>query len=245
MKLGILGAKGRMGQMIAREIASGQYDATLAASLDKDSNSTEKESAFIACDALIDFSSPSATQEHASLASQYKKPLVVGTTGLSAKEEAALKAAAENIPVFYSANMSIGVNVLAAAVEQVAQRLNEEFDIEIFEAHHKHKVDSPSGTALLLAAAAAKGRGTDLKSALIETHHQNGVRTKGAIGMSVFRGGDVVGEHTVTFAGVGERIDLAHKATDRAIFARGAIKAALWLKDKNPGLYSMRDMLDI
>ena len=245
MKLGILGAKGRMGGMLSREISSGAYGATLAAAIDKDSSAAEKEAAFEICDALIDFTTPEAAMEHAVLASRHKKPLVVGTTGLTEAEEAALKTAALKTAVFYSANMSVGVSVLAALVEQVAARLNGEFDIEIFEAHHRHKVDAPSGTALALATAAIKGRGIKTGDALIESRHAGGTRTPGSIGMSVFRGGDVVGEHTVTFAGPGERIELTHKASDRAIFAKGALKAALWLQDKKPGIYSMRDILGL
>lgn len=243
MKIGILGARGRMGKMISHEIQSGQHGATIGAEVDIGGN---KDGAFKACDVMIDFTTPDACLDHAALANQHKKPLVVGTTGLSPVEEAALLAASKNTAVFYTANMSLGVNLLLSLVEQAAARLNAEFDIEIFEAHHRNKVDAPSGTALALGHAAAKGRGVKLDDAMVPARFGNtGARIPGSIGMSVFRGGDVVGDHTVTFAGLGERIELTHKASDRAIFAKGAVKAALWLKGKPAGLYSMRDVLQL
>jgi len=240
MKIGILGADGRMGQIIAREILSKQYPAELGASAGRNG---DKESAFRACDVIIDFTSAKAAPEHAALAAKYKKPLVVGTTGLGAEEEAALAAAAQKSPILYAANMSLGVNLLLALVEQAALMLGPAFDIEIFEAHHRNKIDAPSGTALALGHAAATGRGVKLKDVMILD--RDGKRKEGGIGISVFRGGDIVGEHTVTFAGLGERLDLTHKASDRALFAKGAIKAALWLKGQPPGLYSMQDVLGI
>jgi 4-hydroxy-tetrahydrodipicolinate reductase len=268
MKIGILGAAGRMGQMIAKEILSQQYNAVIGAAVEHDKSwalgkgigeivgggtgsanlkvTSDKLHAFQTCDVMIDFTNPEATLEHAALADQYQKRLVVGTTGLTAVEEAALHVASKKTAVFYTANMSIGVNILMALVEQVAQKLNDDFDIEIFEAHHRHKVDAPSGTALGLGNAAAKGRGIKLNDAMIPARFGNtGERIKGSIGMSVFRGGDVIGDHTVTFAGMGERLELTHKASDRAIFAKGAVKAALWLHAKPPALYSMRDLLEL
>lgn len=243
MRIGILGAKGRMGTMLVQELATGQYKAVVGAAADA---GDDAEAAFKTCDVMIDFTSPEGCLTHAALAYQYKKPFVVGTTGLGDVEQAALITAAKNAPVFYAANMSHGVNILLALVEQTAKRLSQEFDIEIFEAHHRLKVDAPSGTALALGHAAAKGRGIKLEDAMIPSRFGNtGKRITGSIGMSVFRGGDVVGEHTVTFAGMGERLELTHKATDRVIFARGAIKAALWLKDKPAGFYSMADMLGL
>ncbi len=256
-KIGILGAGGRMGAMIIHEILSGQYDAKLGAAVERSGSelvgrvvgsikvTADNEAAFKACDVLIDFTSPNSCAEHAALARKYQKPLVVGTTGLNKGEEAALAAAAKKTAVFYTANMSLGVNLLIALVEQAASKLGKEFDIEIFEAHHKHKIDAPSGTALALGRAAAKGRGVKLEKVMVSHMPSTGPRASGSIGMSVFRGGDVVGEHTVTFAGSGERVELTHKATDRAIFAKGAVKAALWLKGKRPGLYSMREMLNL
>lgn len=266
MKIGILGAAGRMGQMLLREVLSRQYPLTLAAAVDhpkswangKDTGgiigadpsgvavTTDKNAAFEICDLLIDFTTPAAAMDHAALASIHKKKLVVGTTGLTSIEQAALKTAAKDTAVLYSANMSLGVNLLAALIEQTAAKLDAEYDIEIFEAHHRHKVDAPSGTALLLAEAAAKGRGIKLNEALIPARVGDiGARPSGAIGLSVFRGGDIVGEHTVTFAAMGERLELAHKASDRALFAKGAMRAAVWMKEAKPGLYSMRDVLNI
>ena len=240
MKIGILGADGRMGRTLAQEIISGRHDAEIAAAVGRHG---DKEAAFRICDVMIDFTSAQACAEHALLAQQHQKPLVVGTTGLGAAEEGALLSASRKTAVFYAANMSLGVNLLLSLVEQAAAKLVPEFDIEIFEAHHRHKADAPSGTALALGRAAAKGRKVKLDEVMILD--RAGQRKAGGIGISSFRGGDVVGEHTVTFAGPGERLELAHKASDRAIFARGAIKAALWLKDQPAGLYSMRDMLGV
>jgi 4-hydroxy-tetrahydrodipicolinate reductase len=240
-----------MGRMLMSELNSGVFKAHLAAAVDREDDekagiTSDRVSAFRACDVLIDFTAPEATMDHIALAVQYKKPIVIGTTGLNPRQEENLVAASKHVPVFYSANMSIGVNVLAALVEQAAARLSDEFDIEIFEAHHRHKADAPSGTALLLGRAAAKGRGVNLSAVqVLSREGQTGARAKGAVGFSVFRGGDVVGDHTVTFAGEGERIELSHKASDRAIFARGAIRAALWLAGRPPGAYSMRDMLNL
>ena len=257
-KIGVLGAGGRMGMMIIKEILSGQYGAELGAAVEHAGSAkigsdagngikitTDKEAAFKTCDVLIDFSSPEACLDHAALAHQYQKPLVVGTTGLSKVEEAGLTSAARKAAIFYTANMSLGVNLLMSLVEQATAKLNAEFDIEIFEAHHKHKVDAPSGTALALARSAAKGRNVNLDDVMTAHTPTSGARKSGSIGMSVFRGGDVVGEHTVTFAGLGERVELTHRATDRAIFAKGAVKAALWLGGKPAGLYSMRDLLGL
>jgi 4-hydroxy-tetrahydrodipicolinate reductase len=240
MKIGILGAEGRMGRMIAQEISSGKYKAEVGALIDQGG---DKEPAFKSCDVMIDFTAPSACAEHAALAEQYQKPLVVGTTGLKPAEMAALSQAAKKAPVLYAANMSPGVNLLLALVEQAAAKLGPDFDIEIFEAHHRDKADAPSGTALALGQAAAKARNVNLDDVMVLS--RAGKRKESAIGMSVFRGGDIIGDHTVTFAGLGERLELTHKASDRALFAKGAIKAALWLKDQKAGFYSMRDVLGI
>lgn len=266
MKIGILGGAGRMGQMIAREIIGGPKSTTLAATVDhakswaigKDIGgmlggdpygvcvTTDKKAAFKACDVLIDFTSPEATAEHAALAAELKKGLVVGTTGLGEEQEKALQAAGAKTAILYSANMSVGVNLLISLVEQAAAKLGPDFDIEIFEAHHRHKVDAPSGTALALGHGAARGRGVKLADVMVSARHgQTGPREAGTIGFSVFRGGDVVGDHTVTFAGTGERLELSHRASDRGLFAKGALKAAQWLAGKPAGLYSMRDVLGL
>ncbi len=266
VKIGILGGAGRMGQMIAREILSGRYKAKIAAvvehkkswAIGKDIGvilgldpagvtvTTDKEEAFDVSDVLIDFTTPKATLEHAELSFRHGKPLVVGTTGLTSAEMAAIKTAAKKAPMLQAANMSVGVNLLQAMVEHMATMLDDEYDIEIFEAHHRHKVDAPSGTAYALGVAAARGRGVKLEDAIMPARFGAiGARPKGAIGFSVFRGGDVVGDHTVTFAGDGERIELSHKASDRSLFARGALKAALWLAHQKPGFYAMKDVLGL
>ena len=267
IKIGILGAAGRMGQMIGREIFSGQYEgAELGAAVDhmdswalgKDFKeilglgsggiavTSDKNAAFAMCDVMIDFTIPDTTIDHTALAHQHGRALVIGTTGLTDVEDASITAAAVRAPVLQAANMSVGVNVLLSLVQQVAQLLDTDYDIEIFEAHHRHKIDAPSGTALALGKAAAAGRGVDLDKAMVPARFgQVGARPVGSIGMSVFRGGDVIGDHTVSFAGTGERIEITHKASDRALFAKGAVKAALWLQAQKPGRYTMRDMLGI
>lgn len=242
IKIGILGGTGRMGKMIAAEIETGKYPVSIGAAPAR-GNSAE---AFETCDVLIDFTTPEGTMEHAALAHQYAKPLIVGTTGLGPVEHAALKTASIKAPVLVSGNMSLGVNILLSLVEQTAAKLKADYDIEIFEAHHRHKVDAPSGTALMLGEAAAKARGVTLKDSMMPARYgQIGARVPGSIGFSVFRGGDVIGDHTVTFAGMGERLELSHKASDRSLFARGAIEAAIWLPLRAPGFYSMRDVLNI
>jgi 4-hydroxy-tetrahydrodipicolinate reductase len=171
---------------------------------------------------------------------------VIGTTGFTAADEAKLEAAARHATIIKSGNMSLGVNLLSALVEQAARALNEGFDIEILEMHHRHKVDAPSGTALLLGEAAASGRAVALSERSVRTRDgHTGERPAGSIGFATLRGGSVVGEHSVIFAGAGERLELSHRAQDRQIFARGAIAAALWGQGRGPGLFSMRDVLGI
>lgn len=240
MKIGILGIQGRMGQMIAMALNSGAYNAQIGAEVGRSGN---KEAAFLDCDVMIDFTTPEAALAHAQIAAQMSKPLVTGTTGFSAAKQEALIKASRQAPILQSANMSLGVNLLLSLVEQAAAKLGPDFDIEISEAHHRNKMDAPSGTALALGAAAAKGRSAKLEE--VADFDRQGKRRPGHIGFSVMRGGDIVGEHTVICAGNGERVELAHKASDRMIFAHGAIKAALWLKGKPPGLYSMRDVLGV
>lgn len=257
MKIGILGASGRMGQLLAQEVLATDGLALAAATVSPASRSlgqlaaagvaysSDADAAFAASDVLIDFALPASAAAHAALAVKYNRPLVTGVTGLDDAAQKAIDDAAAKIPLLQSANMSLGVTLLSALVEQAAARLGDDFDIEIFEAHHRHKADAPSGTALLLAKSAASGRGVDPATHISPPCPPHGARIAGKIGMSVFRGGDVVGEHTVTFAGSGERVELAHKATDRAIFARGAVRAAQWLARQKPGKYSLRDMLAI
>lgn len=266
MKITIIGAGGRMGKMLLTEILQHPAEYTLAGAVDRADcdcmgedagllvglkaaglNITADAAGTIAgADAVIEFSSPQATLAHNRICAERGIVHVIGTTGLDAKDEDVLRESARKIPVVYAANMSLGVNLLMALVEQAAARLKEEYDIEIFEAHHRHKIDAPSGTALALGRAAAKGRGVKLNDVAVHARHGfTGDRKSGSIGFSVFRGGDVVGDHTVTFAGPGERIELSHLASDRAIYARGAIYGARWAKGQKPGLYSMRDILKI
>jgi len=201
---------------------------------------------FIRSEGVIDFTSPAATAEHAGLAAQARIVHVIGTTGLSTQEDAAVLAASRHAVIVKSGNMSLGVNLLAALTKKAAEVLGPDYDIEIIEMHHRMKVDAPSGTALMMGRAAADGRkiGLDDHSVRVRDGH-TGVRKRGDIGFATLRGGDVIGDHTVIFAGPGERVELTHRAGDRQLFARGAIRAAQWGKGKPPGLYSMRDVLDL
>lgn len=197
-------------------------------------------------DAIIDFTTPAATAAAAGLAANARIVHVIGTTGLSQADEAAIKAAGRHAVIIKAGNMSLGVNLLTAITRAVAAALDADFDIEIVEMHHRHKVDAPSGTALMLGAAAAEGRGIDLASSSVRARAgHTGARERGTIGFQSLRGGSVVGDHTVIFAGEGERIELTHIAADRSIFARGAVKAALWGRGRKPGVYSMHDVLGL
>jgi 4-hydroxy-tetrahydrodipicolinate reductase len=201
---------------------------------------------FIRSEGVIDFTSPAATAEHAGLAAQARIVHVIGTTGLSAQEDDAVLAASRHAVIVKSGNMSLGVNLLEALTKKAAEVLGPDYDIEIIEMHHRMKVDAPSGTALMMGRAAADGRkiALDDHSVRVRDGH-TGVRKRGDIGFATLRGGDVIGDHTVIFAGPGERVELTHRAGDRQLFARGAIRAAQWGKGKPPGLYSMRDVLGL
>ena len=202
--------------------------------------------AIVRARAVIDFTSPAATVEYAGLAAQARCCHVIGTTGLDASDLRKISAAARHATIVRAGNMSLGVNLLVALTEKVAEALGPGWDVEVVEAHHRHKVDAPSGTALMLGAAAAEGLGVTLDDVADRGRDgQTGPRRDGAIGFSAIRGGDIVGEHDVIFAGEGERIVLRHAATDRAIFARGALRAANWGLDQEPGEYDMRDVLDL
>lgn len=195
---------------------------------------------------MIDFTAPAASLDHARACAGAGVAHVVGTTGFSPDEEKELAGLAEKIAIVKSGNMSLGVNVLAALVEQAAAKLSEDYDIEILDIHHRLKVDAPSGTALMLGKAAAKGRGADFKKhSVYGRHGETGPRARGDIGFAVIRGGGVIGEHRVKFAGDQEVLTLSHSALDRGLFARGAVAAAQWAAGKPPGLYSMRDVLDL
>jgi 4-hydroxy-tetrahydrodipicolinate reductase len=199
-----------------------------------------------ATDAIVDFTNPTSSLEFAALAAKAKVAHVLGTTGFTAADEEKVAAAARETVIVKSGNMSLGVNLLAALTRQVAKTLGEEFDIEILEMHHRAKIDAPSGTALMFGQAAAAGRGVDLdKRRTAPRDGLTGARKPGDIGFAALRGGSVVGEHSVIFAGPAERLELVHKAEDRMIFARGALTAARWAKGKKPGLYSMADVLGL
>jgi 4-hydroxy-tetrahydrodipicolinate reductase len=202
--------------------------------------------AFAMAQAVVDFTAPAATVEFAALAAQARACHVIGTTGLEAEHLAKIEAASRHAVIVRAGNMSLGVNLLVRMTEKVARALDADWDVEIVEAHHRMKVDAPSGTALMLGAAAAEGRGVALDDSKVSGRDGiTGARGKGAIGFSAIRGGDIVGEHDVIFAGEGERVILRHVATDRAIFARGALRAALWGQGQKPGQYDMMDVLGI
>ena len=264
-KIGIVGVGGRMGQMLVRVVAETEGCVLAAASEAPGSQhlgadpgvlagvgesgvviTDDATALFGSVEAVIDFTTPDATAAHAGLAADAGCAIIAGTTGMEATHCAALDAAAAKVPVVWASNMSSGVNLLFAITEQVARALDPDFDIEIVEMHHKHKVDSPSGTALSLGEAAARGRGVDLDTeGVFSREGITGERARGNIGFASLRGGDVGGEHSVVFAASGERIELTHRATDRGIFARGAVRAANWTSGKPPGLYSMTDVLGL
>jgi 4-hydroxy-tetrahydrodipicolinate reductase len=265
LRLLIAGAGGRMGRVLVRAATEdkgfsviGAVEGHDAAALGKDAGElagvgalgvkvTADAGALAAnADAVLDFTTPSATVALAAVAAKAKVVHVIGTTGLSAADEQKIAAAAQETVVVQSGNMSVGVNLLAALAKRVAKTLGDEFDIEILEIHHRKKVDAPSGTALLLGRAAAEGRGTYLEKRKVASRDgRTGERRSGDIGFAALRGGTVVGEHSVIFAGPSERIELVHKAEDRMIFARGALAAARWGKGKKSGLYSMADVLGL
>ncbi len=265
MKIAVTGAAGRMGQTLIRAIAAtpgaelaGAIERAGSEALGRDAGlmagagtsgvmiTDDALPVFAHCEAVLDFTAPAASVEFAALAAQARIVHVIGTTGMSGEDEEKLRAAARHAVIIKSGNMSLGVNLLAVLVEQAAKALGADFDIEITEMHHRHKVDAPSGTALLLGQAAAKGRSIDLAAQSVRTRDgHTGPRPEGSIGFATLRGGSVVGDHTVTFAGEGERIVLQHLAQDRSLFATGAVKAALWGKGRKPGFYSMRDVLGL
>jgi 4-hydroxy-tetrahydrodipicolinate reductase len=265
MRLIVAGAGGRMGRTLIRAIAetpgltlAGATEGEGSPFLGQDSGmlaglppnrvvvTSEVRPLTLAADAIIDFTVPAATLRLAALAAEAKLVHIIGTTGTSAEDDTKIADAAKKTAIMKSGNMSLGVNLLAVLTKQVAAALGDDFDIEIVEMHHNKKIDAPSGTALLFGEAAAAGRKIDLK-----THSERGrdghtgARKTGAIGFASLRGGNVAGEHSVIFAGADERIELTHKATDRMIFARGALKAALWARGKPPGLYDMLDVLGL
>ncbi|HEY0223162.1 MAG TPA: 4-hydroxy-tetrahydrodipicolinate reductase [Pseudolabrys sp.] len=263
MRLVVAGAGGRMGRTLVKAIADSKgftlggaledarspligWDSGVLAGLPENGIKLTGEAGPLMekADGIVDFTMPAATLAFAALAAKSGKIHVIGTTGLSGADEARIKDAAKTAVIVKSGNMSLGVNLLAALVKRVAKTLDNSFDIEILEMHHNQKVDAPSGTALMLGRAAAEGRGVDLDKNSVRSRDGNtGARHAGDIGFANLRGGSVVGEHTVIFAGPSERLELTHKAEDRMIFASGALYAAHWARSQKPGLYSMADVL--
>lgn len=242
LQVAIFGVSGRMG----RALITAVEEAPGAAVHGTTTSSGDPAAALRAADVAIEFALPAATAASLAACVAAKRPLVIGTTGHDDAQRAQIAAAAKQIAIVMAPNMSLGVNLLLKLVELTAGKLDASYDIEVFEAHHRNKKDAPSGTALALGAAAATGRGVKLSDSAEYARHGAGEpRRPGAIGFSVFRGGDVVGDHTVTFAGTGERIELTHRASDRMAFARGALQAARWLVGRPPGLYSMQDVLGL
>ncbi|HST37399.1 MAG TPA: 4-hydroxy-tetrahydrodipicolinate reductase [Allosphingosinicella sp.] len=242
--IGILGAAGRMGKAIARELEE-TPGASLAGGVDLGGDAAALASA---SDVLVDFSAPGALLVNLDAAISTGTPILIGTTGLKADQHQAIEAAAARVAVLQTANTSLGVNVLRALVEEAARRLGPDWDIEIQEMHHRHKLDTPSGTALLLGASANEGRGAanpfelNRFDRMRDEPHE---REEGGIYYASLRGGSVAGDHLVVFAGEGERLELGHRADSRRIFARGAVKAALWLAGKPAGRYTMKDVLGL
>ncbi|MBV9752517.1 MAG: 4-hydroxy-tetrahydrodipicolinate reductase [Hyphomicrobiales bacterium] len=265
MRLVVVGAGGRMGATLIRAIRetkgcvlTGAIERENHLHLGKDAGvlagaealnvplASDALAAFAKADGVLDFTTPAASAAFAALAAQARLVHVIGTTGLGAAELEKLRAAARHAVIIQSGNMSLGVNLLAGLVKQAAAALGPEFDIEIVEMHHRHKVDAPSGTAYLLGEAAARGRGIELGAHSASGRHgQTGARREGDIGFAAMRGGSVTGDHSVVFAGPRERLTLSHHAEDRGLFASGAVRAALWGRGKKPGLYSMTDVLGL
>lgn len=265
MRLAVVGAGGRMGRMLIKAIAETEgcrlvgaiaregsellgHDAGLMAGIGllEVDVTDDPLPIFAQADGVLDFTTPSATVAFAALAAQARIVHVIGTTGLQDDDFTKLEAAARHARVVQSGNMSLGVNLLAGLVRKVAATLGDDYDIEILEMHHRMKVDAPSGTALLLGEAAAQGRKVSLKDHSVRVRDgHTGARRPGDIGFAALRGGTVVGDHTVMFAGPGECIEISHRAEDRSIFARGAVRAALWAFDKKPGYYTMADVLGL
>lgn len=248
IRIAVAGAQGRMGLAVAAAVEAepalalgARFDRVLAEGL------VSRDEALAAADVVIDFTSPAASAELAALCARRGGPaLVIGTTGLDDAQAAAIGEAAKRVAIVRSGNFSLGVNALLGLVRQAARALPADYDIEVFEAHHRRKVDAPSGTALMLGAAAAEGRGVDIaKAARRARDGITGERPPGEIGFSVVRAGGIVGEHSVIFAAEDEILTLSHSARDRSLFARGAVAAARWVAGKAPGQYDMQDVLGL
>ncbi len=265
MRLVVVGAGGRMGRALIQAVTEAE-GTVLSAAIERPESpyigqdagelsgcgnlgvpiSSDLDDALANSDGILDFTAPKATLAFSKQAAARGLVHIIGTTGMSGTEEEKLQSVSKGTKTVKSGNMSLGVNLLAALVRKAAAALDDDFDIEVLEMHHKHKVDAPSGTALLLGEAAAEGRGINLEEHSVRTRDgQTGARPKGDIGFATLRGGSVIGEHTVMFAGEGERIDLSHISNDRQIYARGAVKAALWARKQLAGFYSMADVLGL
>src|SRR5256714_2091787 len=264
-RIGVIGCGGRMGRMLIADIVasegcglSGGGVRPGSACLGQDlgelagigriglAAAADARQVLRDSDVAIDFTTPEATATHAALAAELGPPIMIGTTGLSGDQETAIRRAAERVPVVWAANTSLRINLLFGLVEQVAARLGPEWDIEILEMHHRGKVDAPSGTALALGRAAAAARGVAFDA--VAQRGRDGItgpRAAGAIGFAALRGGDNIGEHHVVFAGIGEQLVLTHRATNRGIYSKGAVRAALWLVSRPPGLYGMKEVLGL
>jgi 4-hydroxy-tetrahydrodipicolinate reductase len=263
MRLVVTGASGRMGRALIKAISENP-DTTLHAALEREGSpalgqdsgvlaglpangipvTNDALAAFVKAEGVIDFTAPAATAEFAALAAQARLVHIIGTTGMSEKDLALIEAASRHATIVRSGNFSLGVNMLAVLVKKAAAALDIAWDIEITEMHHRMKVDAPSGTALLLGEAAAQGRKVSLSNTAVRSRDgHTGAREPGTIGFQALRGGTVIGDHTVIFAGNGERLELRHIAEDRSLFATGALKAALWGRGRNPGQYDMQDVL--
>jgi 4-hydroxy-tetrahydrodipicolinate reductase len=263
MKIGIVGCAGRMGQMLIKEVLDNPHT-QLSSAVEAPNNpalgydpgllvggnatgltiTNDTTELFLTSDAVIDFTAPKITLIHAQLAADTRTALIIGTTGFQPDQQTKLEAFSENTFIFQAANFSVGVNLLIGLSEQVGALLGSEYDAEILEMHHKHKLDAPSGTALALGKAIAKGRGVSLEDVTGPPRlGVTGARQPGDIGFATLRGGAVIGDHTVMFAAAGERIELTHKASERSIYSAGAVRAALWGQTQGKGLYGMPEML--
>ncbi|HUC09808.1 MAG TPA: 4-hydroxy-tetrahydrodipicolinate reductase [Stellaceae bacterium] len=264
-KIGVVGCGGRMGRMLVAEIAATEGCTVAGGSEAPGSGWVNQDIGELAglgrigipvgetvdklmrdSDVVLEFTSPVATAEHAALAAKLGKPMVIGTTGLSPQHGDVVREAAGSIPIVWAPNMSLGINVMLSVVEEVARRLGPDWDIEILEMHHRGKADAPSGTALALGQAAAAGREVVLEQ--VEQRARDGItgpRRRGDIGFAALRGGDVTGDHHVIFAGAGERFELTHRATTRAIYAKGAVRAARWVVGRPAGLYGLKEVLGL
>lgn len=264
-RIAITGAAGRMGKMLIEAVSLSDQAALTAAIERPESSLIGSDSGELAgigtngikvsgsiasvvdeFDVLIDFTAPKSTLENLDICSKNRKGIVIGTTGFSKEEEDQLLAFQSNTAICKAANFSTGVNVCLNLLEKAAQALGDEYDVEIYEAHHRHKVDAPSGTALAMGQSVADALNRDLRAVSVYGREgQTGARDKETIGFATVRGGDVVGDHTVMFMGEGERVEITHKASSRMSFARGAVRAAVWLKASKPGFYDMRDVLNL